>query len=279
MSKLRNLMIEDMQLHGLSEKTQQAYVGTVKKLASYYNLSPEKLTQKDVRDFFLYLVKDLKLARSTLTMYLCGIKFLYEKTLKQDWKILNLVKPKKREKLPVILTLEEIKHILNQIRIHSHRMCIIMIYSCGLRVSEGNHLQASHIDSARMVVRVCNSKQGKDRYVPLPQKTLKMLREYWKINRPYPWLFPSREKKIVSRVTLHKVFKLALKESGINKNASIHSLRHSYATHLLENGVGIRIIQEILGHKSPRTTAVYTQLTNKAKTHLTATINDIINNL
>ncbi len=279
MTKLRRRMIDDMQLYGLSERTQECYVMVVKKLAQYYNLSPDKLNQEKVRLFFIHLVKDRKIAGSTLTMYLCGIKFFYEKTLKRNWEMLDLIKPKKIVKLPVILTTEEIKHILNHVRTLSHRICLIMIYSCGLRISEGNHLRVFDVDSTRMVVRICNGKGSKDRYVPLPVKTLTMLREYWKKNRPYPFLFPSRVSKMVTRFTIHLVFKAALKESGINKKATVHSLRHSYATHLLESGVDLRLIQDILGHKSPRTTALYTQLTSKVKTQLSATINDIINNL
>ncbi len=155
-------------------------------------------------------------------------------------------------------------------------MCLTMIYSCGLRVSEGVKINVSDIDSKRMMLKICDSKNGKDRYVPLPIKTLKLLKEYWRIKRPYPWLFPSRQQKIVTRHNLHLVFKAALKESGIRKAVTIHSLRHSYATHLLENGVSIRAIQVILGHSSPQTTSVYMHLTNKITQDLTSTINKII---
>ena len=279
MTKLRQRMIDDMQLYGLSERTQECYVTSVKRLAQYYRCSPDKLNQENIRRFFLHLIKEQKIARSTVSMYLSGIKFFYEKTLKQNWEILNLIKPKKTVKLPVILTINEVKEILNHVRILSHRICLTMIYSCGLRISEGINLQVPDIDKNRMLVRVRKGKGNKDRYVPLPKKTLTKLQEYWQIKKPYPFLFPSRESKKVTRGTIFLVFKAALKESGIKKNAHVHSLRHSFATHLLENDVSVRLIQDVLGHKSPRTTALYTQLTSKAKTQLSISINDLVDYL
>ncbi len=279
MTYLRKKMIEDMQLHGLTKSTQNSYLITVKKLSKYYNASPDKLNQNDIRKFFLYLVNEKKLSRSTITLYLCGIKFLYEKTLGKDWMEFKIIKPKKRKKLPVILSISEVKKILDKIKIPSHKMCLTMIYSCGLRVTEGSRLNVSDIDSQRMMVKITNSKNGKDRLVPLPLKTYILLKKYWRKHKPYPWLFPSRVKKIVSRVTLHNIFKEALRESGIKKEVSIHNLRHSFATHLMENGVSIRAIQEILGHSSPRTTFVYTQLTNRIAQHMKLAINKIIDQI
>lgn len=276
MTKLRKKMIEDMQLHGLSESTQKAYVYSVNNLAKYYNISPDKLTQDDIRKYFLYLVNKRKVARSTLTVHLCGIRFFFEKTLNKEWETFNLIKPKKRKKLPIILSIKEIKKILDKVQNPGYRMCLTMIYSCGLRVSEGVRLNVVDIDSKRMMVKICDSKNGKDRYIPLPIKTLKLLKEYWKVKRPYPWLFPSKVLKVVSIRCIQRVFQIALKESGIRKAVSIHSLRHSYATHLLENDVNIRVIQVILGHSSPQTTSVYTHLTNKITQNLNSTINNLI---
>jgi integrase/recombinase XerD len=280
MSELRKRMIHDMQLRGFSEKTQEAYIGAVKGLAKFYRRSPDQLSEEEIRNFFLHLINERRAARSTVTIYLCGIKFFYERTLGKEWLTFDLVRPRKRVKLPVILTLEEVRHILSLIRNPVARMALSMIYSCGLRLSEGIHLQVEDIDSKRMLVRVQNGKGGKDRYVPLPEKTLEYLRAYWTLFRPRPWLFPVRNAvKPLSDTTLQKTFRAALRQSGIEKNASIHTLRHSYATGLLEKGIDLRVIQETLGHKSPQTTTIYTHLTQKTVARLHTTVNDIMSEL
>lgn len=277
MTELRRKMIEDMQLHGYSEKTRESYVNAVKGLSAFYKRSPDKLTEEEIRDFFLHLVNERRSARSTVTVYLCGIKFFYEKTLGRDWLVFDLIRPKKRNKLPVVLTTEEVRHILSFIRNPAARMALETIYSCGLRLSEGIHLEVSDIDGKRTTVHVRNGKGGKDRYVPLPRKTLEHLRSYWTLLRPRPWLFPAKKGgEPISDTTLQKTFKAALRQSGIEKKVSIHSLRHSYATLLLENGIDLRTIQEILGHKSPQTTSVYTHLTRKSIERLHATINKLM---
>jgi site-specific recombinase XerD len=184
-------MIEDMQLHGYAEKTQQAYLAAVKGLAKYYRRSPEQLSAEEIRQFFLYLVNDKGVASGTLNIYLCGIKFFYERTLEREWTIFDLVRPKKRKKLPVVLSVYEVRFLLSLVAQPTQRMALRIIYSCGLRLSEGTHLKVDDIDSARMMVLV-RGKGGKDRYVPLPKRTLELLREYWLINRPHTYLFPSR---------------------------------------------------------------------------------------
>jgi len=273
-------MIEDMQLHGYAAKTQEAYVGAVRGLAKYYKRSPEEITQEEVRAYFLWLVKERGVARSTLTIHLSGIKFLFEKTLKREWIIFNLVRPQKRKKLPVVLSSEETKHLLSLIRMPKSRMALTMIYACGLRLNEGLHLKAQDIDSERMLIWIRNGKGGKDRYVPLPERLLTMLRDYWKSHKPSSYFFFSKDKNTaLSESSLQNTFKAALRESGINKAASIHTLRHSYATHLLERGVDLRVIQELLGHKSPQTTAIYTHLTDKSFRTLAETLNSLLADL
>jgi integrase/recombinase XerD len=274
---LRQRMIEDMQLHGYSAKTQTSYVGAVRGLAKHYHRSPEDITQEEVRAYFLWLVKERGVARSTLTIHLSGIKFFFEKTLKREWLIFNLVRPPKRKKLPVILSSEETKQVLSLVRMPKARMALTVIYACGLRLSEGLRLKAQDIDSQRMLIWIRNGKGGKDRYVPLPERLLVMLRTYWKIHKPSSYLFFSKDKNTaLSGTTLQKTFKTVLLQSGIRKNASIHTLRHSFATHLLERGVDLRVIQELLGHKSPQTTAVYTHLTDKSFQTLTETLNSLL---
>ncbi len=276
MSAIRQRMIEDMQLHGYSARTQTSYLGAVRGLAGHYHRSPETVTQDELRSYFLYLVKERGVARSTLMIHLSGIRFFFEKTLKQEWHIFDLVRPKKRRKLPVILSTDEVKHLLWIVQNPTVRMALTVIYACGLRLSEGLHLKVLDIDSSRMLLWVRNGKGGKDRCVPLPVRLLELLREYWKLRRPRLYLFTNaKTREPLSTTTLQKTFKIALIQSQIRKEASIHTLRHSYATHLLEKGINLRVIQELLGHQSPQTTACYTHLTDKGLHILVETVNQL----
>jgi len=280
MSALRQQMMEDMQLHGYASKTQEAYVGAVRSLAKYYKRNPAEITQEEVRAYFLWLVNERGVARSTLTIHLSGIKFLFEVTLKREWGVFHLVRPPKRKKLPVVLSVEETRHLLSLVRMPKARMALTVIYACGLRLNEGLHLRTQDIDSPRMLIWIRNGKGGKDRYVPLPERLLVMLRDYWNIHKPSSYLFFSKDKNTaLSDTTLQQTFKAILGQSGIRKKASIHTLRHSYATHLLERGVDLRVIQELLGHKSPQTTAIYTHLTDKSFQTLTETLNGLLADL
>lgn len=280
MSAIRQRMIEDMQLHGYSARTQTSYLGAVKALAGHYHRSPETISQDELRSYFLYLVKERGVARSTLMIHLSGIRFFFEKTLKREWRIFDLVRPKKRKKLPVVLSTDEVKHFLSLVQHPTIRMALTVIYACGLRLSEGIHLKVQDIDSARMLVWVRNGKGGKDRCVPLPERLLELLRAYWALRRPRSYLFPTKEgQNPFSATTLQKTFKIVLHQSGICKEASIHTLRHSYATHLLERGINLRVIQELLGHQSPQTTARYTHLTDKSFHTLSTTLNHLMADL
>jgi len=280
MSAIRQRMIEDMQLHGYAAKTQAAYLGAVRGLAKHYRRSPEDITQEEIRSYFLYLVKERGVARSTLTIHLSGIRFFFEKTLKREWRIFDLVRPQKRKKLPVVLSTDEVKHFLSLVQHPTIRMALTVIYACGLRLSEGIHLKVQDIDSRRMLVWVRNGKGGKDRCVPLPERLLELLRNYWTLRRPRLYLFTAQDShKPFSPTTLQKTFKIVLNQSGIRKEASIHTLRHSYATHLLEKGINLRMIQELLGHQSPQTTARYTHLTDKTFHTLTETVNHLMADL
>ena len=280
MSALRQRMIEDMQRHGYSAKTKAAYVGAVRGPAKYYKRSPEDITQEEVRAYFLWLVKERSVARNTLTIHLSGIKFLFEKTLKRGWVIFNLVRPQKRKKLPAILSPEETRHLLSLVRLPKAHMALTLIYACGLRLSEGLHLKVQDIDSNRVQMMIRKGKGGKDRCLPLPERLLVMLRAYWKVHKPTSYFFFSKDKNTaLSDTSLQHTFKAALNESGIHKGASIHTLCHSYATHLLERGVDLRVIQELLGYKSPQTTAIYTYLTDKSLQTLTETLNSLLADL
>lgn len=280
MTELRRRMLEDLELYGLSESTQSSYTKSVEKLAVFYDRSPDLLTEEEIRQFFLHLIKEKQLARSTITIYLSGIKFFYEKTLERPWPVFKLIRPKKRMKLPEVLGLEEVRELLSLVRKPLYRMALTTIYSCGLRLSEGTGLHVNDIDSKRMVVRIQDSKWGKDRYVPLPDRTLELLREYWVVERPHPWLFPGQNhQNRVSNNSMQRAFRATLKQSGIDKQVTIHSLRHSYATHLFEHGVDLRVIQEILGHKSQKTTSIYIHLTKNMIANLNTTINHLMSDL
>jgi site-specific recombinase XerD len=242
--------------------------------------SPDQLTEQDIRNFFLYLINEKRLSPSTVKVYLCGTKFFFERTLRRKWPVFDLLRASKREKLPTVLTIEEVRKILRLVKSIRNRMCLTTIYSCGLRISEATNLQINDIDSKRMVVRIQMGKGGKDRYSPLPSRTLKLLREYWLMIRSKSWLFPSASGLgHISNTTIALCFKKVLWESGVSKPASVHTLRHSYATHLLENGVDLQHIQRILGHKSPKSTIIYTHLTQKGIKQLRQSINKLMSDL
>ena len=288
MTALRQRFIDDLQLHGMSERTQQAYVRAVRQFAEHYGKSPHLLTEEELRQYFLYVKNSKKWSRATITLALCGIKFFYEQTLHREWTTLDVIRPPKEQRLPVILTIEEVQRILHPVRRLRYRACLTTIYACGLRLTEGTHLQVREIDSPRMLVHVRLGKGGKDRYVPLPQPTLELLRAYWTTHRHPVWLFPATGRGGVGAATasapmpkssVQMAFRAALQETGSAKDAHVHPLRHSYATHLLEAGVNLRLIQEYLGHNSPKTTAAYTHLTMAAKTKAFETITDLMQNL
>lgn len=288
MTPLRKKMIEDMQLRGLSKQTQERYVTSVRLLAEYYGKSPADLTDEQLRQYFLYLKNEKKYARSSSTVAICAIKFLYEQTLQQTWPTLTLIRSPQEHKVPVILSGQEVQRILGCLQRLQYRACLTTIYSCGLRLREATQLQVSQIDSGRMMLRVQQGKGNRDRYVPLPQRTLELLRAYWVTHRHPVWLFPARREggvavpeadQPLNGHSVQKAFKAALVESGVHKPATVHSLRHAYATHLLEAGVNLRLIQTYLGHRSLATTARYTHLSRPAETQVTDVVGEVLEGL
>jgi len=289
MTPLRQRMIQDMQLRGFSARTQECYAAAVGQLAQHFHTSPDQLTEEHLRQYFLYLANEKKVARATATIALCGIKFFYEQTVQRPWPTLQLIRPAREKKLPVVLSREEVRRALGAVRIPVYRACLTTIYAGGLRLLEGAHLQVPDIDSARMLFHI-HGKGKKDRYVPLPEPTLHMLRTYWRTHRSPLWLFPAPTRHglkhslahnggPVHRSSLQSAFQRALKHCGIVKKAHVHTLRHSYATHLLEAGINLRIIQENLGHGSARTTQIYTHLTREVRATLTAPLNQLMQGL
>ena len=270
MTPLRQRMLEAMQLRGLSTKTQQSYLGAVQQLAVYFGRSPDRITPEELRQYFLYLHNDKQVSRSTSSIALSAFKFFYEYTLLQPWPLLDLVRPAKSRHLPVVLSSSEVRQVLSTVRRPQYRVCLSLIYACGLRLQEGVHLQVPQIDSARMQLHIQGGKGDKDRYVPLPPAVLTLLRRHWRTHRHPVWLFPARlldsspnEPMAVDGV--QRAFRAAVADSGLHKPATVHTLRHSWATHLLEAGVNLRLIQVWLGHRSPITTMIYTHVTRKAE--------------
>jgi len=276
-------MLEDMQLKGYAAATQAAYVHAVGRLARHYNKSPDLITEEELRRYLLAYQKQA--ARRSLQIALAAIRFFFEKTLQRSWPVLQLAHAPKARILPVVLSQAEVRSILKAVRAPVYRVCLRTIYSCGLRISEGAALQCTDVDSQRMVLRV-RGKGNKDRYVPLAGPTLESLRDFWKLHRSKPWLFPARlqprssqQEGHISTDNLRIAFHTARQHSGVSKPARVHTLRHSYATHLMEEGVQLRLIQEILGHTSPCTTAIYTHLTAQVLDQITVPLQHLALNL
>jgi integrase/recombinase XerD len=287
-SPLRRRMLEDMALRGFTQKTQLSYVRAVEGLCRYHGRAPDALSDEEIRRYFVHLKCERNLARPTLTIALCGIKFFWESTLRRDFSLTGIPRPKREHTLPVVLSREEVRMILRQVTEPRHRACLTLIYACGLRLGEGCRLQVTDLDRARGVIHVHAAKGAKDRYVPLPAPILPLLETCWLLHRNPVWLFPSVGRggthgatatMPVPISTVQQVFQAALAVSGVHKHVSIHSLRHSYATHLLEDGVNLRQIQCWLGHNSPAVTAVYTHLTEQASQSSAQQVGRLMENL
>lgn len=277
MGKLKDKMKMDMELKNFSIRTIQAYLGCVEKFVVYYGKSPEELGHNEIRDYLYFLLKEKKASQSAISQTYSALKFLYQRSLGRQWDSLKIPRGRKPKKLPLVLAKEEIQNIFSAIRNLKHRAIMMTIYSGGLRLGEVIHLKVSDIDSERLMIRVCQGKGNKDRYTLLGERALEMLRVYWEVYQPNDWLFPSRKPNLpISSSTVQKAFKKALYESGIKKKVSVHTLRHSFATHLLEIGTDLYYIQRLLGHSSPKTTAIYLHVTRKDLTRVISPI-DFLN--
>lgn len=288
MTALRERMIEDLQLHGFAEKTQEAYLRAVRQLARYYKKSPDRISRDELRKYFLYLKNEKRVSRSTCRVALYGIRFFYLNTMQEEWPSLELIRFPPERKLPVVLSVEEVRRVLARVRLQKYQVCLITIYSCGLRLREGVTLKTEDIDGERKQLHIRRAKGNKDRRIPLPERTLDLLREYWSTHRHPAYLFPgstpwgispSSAKKPMNETSVRLALQAALTESGVTKHATVHTLRHSYVTHLLEAGVNLRVIQACLGHKSLNSTMIYTHLTQKAQSPAVDAINAILNDL
>ena len=277
-TELRRRMIEDMRLHALSEATQRAYLDAVANLARYFKRSPDLLIDEELRRFFVSLQR--RRSKSTVRVHLFALRFLYRYTLRRPSLTLDLIRLKRDRKLPVLLSHGEVRRLLAQIRRPQARIGALLMYSCGLRVSQAVHLKLGDIDSQRMVLCLRHAKGGQEQYVLLPQRTLQLLREYWRQDRPAPWLLPDQTgRRPLRREAVRKAIEAAARQAGLTKPVSCHTLRHSYATGLLERQVDLRVIQWLLGHRSIRSTALYAHLTSGAVQKVQATLDQLMGDL
>ena len=274
-----------LQLAGMSESTQECYTRSVRQLVDYYSKTPDKISEQELQDYFLQRINVDKWKDTTLRICYAGIKFFFTKVLERQWHTLELVYAKREQKLPTVLSIDEIGTILKTVNTPQNKAYLTTVYSCGLRLHEALNLQVPDIDSDRMRIHVHRGKGAKDRYVPLPQSTLLILRSYWKLHRNPTWIFPRlgrggnegpTAQQHMSHTSVQGALRRVLKQLKFTKRISIHTLRHSYATHLLESGVNIRRIQQYLGHSSLNSTMIYLHLTTQGHERAYDIINDLM---
>lgn len=277
MSVLRELMMRDLDLRGLASKTKEQYLKHVEKFSRYFNKPPEQMGEPEIKQYLHYLLTEAGMSRSYNAQVYSAIKFLYETTLKKDWNGFKIPRSKKQKKLPVVLSQEEVRRIFDVTRNLKHRAILMTIYGAGLRVSEAVNLKLADIDSSRMQLRVREGKGKKDRYTLLSQTNLKILREYWKGYHPGSFLFPgNRPDQPLTARTVQKVFEQSVKKAGIRKDVSVHTLRHSFATHMLESGVNVYHIQRLLGHSTVKTTTVYLHIAQQDSVKLSSPLESVM---
>jgi integrase/recombinase XerD len=265
MTALRRRMIEDMTLRNFAARTITVYVERVVTFAQYFHKSPARLGPEHIRGYLLHLIQERHVSWSYYNQARCALQFLYRITMGQEWVVEDVVCPKQPRKLPVVLSLQEVARFLGAITHIKHRAILMTAYAAGLRVSEVTRLRVADIDSQRMVLRIRQAKGQKDRFVVLSPRLLKLLREYWKAVRPSGFLFPgARPDQPLTSGSVHRVCRAARERCGLGKHVTVHTLRHSFATHLLEDGTDLRTIQILLGHRSLSTTARYLHVATAA---------------
>lgn len=261
---LRQRMIRDMVIRNLSEATQRSYLRAVSFLALHYKRSPDKITHEELKNYLFYLKNERQYSASSMQVASAGIRFLYRETLKDDTMYLAIPPAKTELRLPQVLSVEEVERLFTVTTNLKHRALLMTTYSAGLRVSEVTHLRFVDIERERKSIRVVQGKGKKDRYTLLSDRLLSELTDYWYAYRPRTWLFPGRdENKPITRESASRAYNKAKKLAGITKGNGIHTLRHCFATHLLEMGVDPRTIQILMGHSSLETTCLYLQVTGK----------------
>ncbi len=264
MTPLRQRMINDMQIRHLSPRTIRTYTDHVAKFAQHFGRSPELLGPEEIRHYQLHLIHTRHVSWSAYNQAVCALRFLYRITLKKNADIGDIPFPRQERRLPVILSPAEVFRFLDAITSLKYRAILMTTYAAGLRISEVTRLRVSDIDSERMVIRIQQGKGRKDRYVMLSPALLTVLRLYWQAARPATWLFPSRQPdRPISLTAVQKACRRAARDADLSKHVTVRTLRHCFATHLLEAGANVRIIQTLLGHKSVQTTEIYTHVSTK----------------
>jgi len=279
-------MVDTLQLNGKGERTQQAYTRSVRMLSQFYEKTPDLVSEQELQDYFLQRKNVNHWSPKTMRICYCGIRFFYVNVLERNWHILSILRAQNERRLPAVLSVDEVRSLFAHIKTFHNYAYLSTVYSCGLRLHEGLHLEVSDIDSSRMMIHVHRGKGAKDRYVPLPQSTLKLLRRYWLTHRHPCLLFPAlgrsgtgakQAQTPMAKSSVQGAFRRAKFDAAIRKKGvAIHTLRHSYATHLLEAGVNLRVIQRYMGHAQLETTMLYLHLTQKGQEDAYQLINHVM---
>ena len=282
--KLYQRMSDDLHLAGMGERTHEGYLRAVRQLAEYCRRSPDRITEAQLRRYFLHLKNERHFATGSMRVAYSGIKFFYTRSCRREWQTLSSMKIQNVKSLPEVLTIPQVHRIIDACTTERMAVYFWTVYSLGLRLQEGLNLQVGDIDASRGLVHIHRGKGAKDRYVPIPTTTLQWLRRYWTTHRHPAFLFPAESrdhlgaptaKTPMSMTAVQGAMKLITRQINFGKKVSTHTLRHSYATHLLEAGVSLRIIQQYMGHSSLQTTMVYLHLTDVATSDARKTIEKI----
>ena len=277
MTQLRKKMLEELQRRNYAQSTAKQYIRIVREFAKHYGKAPDQLGPDQIREYSAYLFRERKLDPGTVQQHVAGLRFFYVKTLKRHFLLEDLPMPKRSRRIPEILSPDEVARLIDSASNLFHRTMLMTLYSTGMRRAELCRLQVSDIDSERMVIHIHKGKGGHDRDVPLSEKLLETMRVYWRWMKPKTYLFPGTVKNWRSDVPVTtkvpwEACREAAQRAGISKHVSPHTLRHSYATHLLEAGADLRTIQVLLGHSKIEHTTLYLHLSRR---HLTAVGNPL----
>ncbi len=258
-----------------SYKTIKGYIYFNRDFLNFIGKNPSEIVDNDIKDYLVYLAEEKQSATSTLNQAINALKFYYGTMLKKKF-LYDIKRPRKDKKLPVVLSQEEVAKILNSVDNLKHRAILMLTYSAGLRVGEVVRLKIEDIDGKRMLIHIKGAKGRKDRYTLLSEKALEILRQYWRKYKPEKWLFGgAKEGRYLSIRSVDKIFRNACDKAGIKKDVSVHTLRHSFATHLLEGGTDLRYIQELLGHAHSKTTEIYTHVSTKSLGKITSPLDTL----
>ena len=286
MKRLRDGFRDFMVLGGLAERTVESYLYAVRMLLKHCGKPPRRISEAEVGGYLVYLKDTKKAPKGTFSIAVAGNRKFFCEYLENEWRVFDIAKPLRENRLPVVLGRDEVTRLLSSVYVPVYRACLSTIYGCGLRLGEAITLTVPQVDGERSTLQI-RGKGGKDRYVRLPDGVLEILREHWASHRSPTWLFPAPGRwsrppagdRPVSPSSVQRAFHRAREQAGIRKRASVHTLRHSYATHLLEAGVNLRVIQGYLGHRSVRTTQVYAHLTQEARAAAIDPINALMKDL